>query len=90
MARQTIANWWNGTSTGQLMLAHVRASAPKNDPAAAVRAIDEFGWKQQWMMNVGDRKGAILDQAVMRAKPKVLLESSNFEIILLNFWCSSF
>lgn len=71
MIWQKSVNWWNGTSTGQLMLQHVKSTVPKGDAAAAVKAIDDFGWKQQWMMNVGDKKGLILDQALAQAKPKV-------------------
>ena len=32
------------------------------------------GWTQQWLMNVGDRKGLILDEAIRTRQPKTVLE----------------
>jgi catechol O-methyltransferase len=43
-----------------------------------IRAIDEFARKKSFLMNVGDEKGEILDAAVRRAKPKVLLELGTY------------
>mmetsp|Transcript_13313 Transcript_13313/g.21825 ORF Transcript_13313/g.21825 Transcript_13313/m.21825 type:complete len:222 (+) Transcript_13313:57-722(+) len=53
-------------------------SAPRN-PDAVLKAIDEFCWKDQWMMNVGEKKGEILDREVSKAVavsslPKLFLE----------------
>ena len=39
-----------------------------------IDTIDYFGWTKQWLMNVGDRKGELLDQAVRTRKPKTVLE----------------
>ncbi|MEW5318298.1 MAG: hypothetical protein WDW38_009531 [Sanguina aurantia] len=35
-------------------------------PAAVIAAVDSFAWSGQWMMNVGDRKGALLDAEVRK------------------------
>ena len=39
-----------------------------------IDTIDKYGWTKQWMMNIGDRKGKILDQAIQTRKPKFVLE----------------
>jgi len=55
-------------------LAFVRARATEHSPAAVVKAIDEFCYTTKWMMNVGDVKGRLLDEALERAQPKLVLE----------------
>lgn len=37
-------------------------------------AIDEFAMDESFLMNVGDEKGLILDEAVKNARPKVIVE----------------
>jgi predicted O-methyltransferase YrrM len=39
-----------------------------------IDTIDQYGWTKQWLMNIGDRKGKILDQAIQTRKPKTVLE----------------
>lgn len=55
----------------QRLLDHVKKTAKKNDPQSVLDTIDDFCWKNQWMMNVGNIKGQILDKAVNEANPKV-------------------
>jgi len=38
--------------------------AAKGDAEEILKALDDFGWHQRWMMFVGDVKGEILDTAV--------------------------
>ena len=58
-------------------LEHVKRTAARN-PAAVVHAIDEFATKNQWLMTVGDVKGKILDDAIDRARPKLVLELGTY------------
>jgi catechol O-methyltransferase len=44
------------------------------DLDGAIRAVDEFCATRSVMMNVGDEKGEILDTAIRRCEPKLLLE----------------
>ena len=42
------------------------------------RTIDEFGYEQSFLINVGDEKGEILDAAISRRAPKRLLELGTY------------
>ena len=59
------------------LLDHVRSHATQNDPHSVVKAIDEFCWKN-WMMNVGDRKGQILDTEFLKKRPQNVLELGTY------------
>lgn len=59
------------------MLEHVLSTAPAGQPDAVLAALDSYGWGQEFLMNVGDVKGKILDDAVAAAVArgaKVFLE----------------
>ncbi|CAF3225866.1 unnamed protein product [Rotaria socialis] len=43
-----------------------------------IDTIDRFGWTKQWLMNIGDRKGQILDDAIRTRRPKTVLELGTF------------
>jgi len=60
------------------LVEHLLANAPKGDIQAAIKLIDEFGSKTSWLMNIGDEKGALLDDAVLRTQPKQALELGAF------------
>ncbi|RLN95611.1 hypothetical protein BBJ28_00015922 [Nothophytophthora sp. Chile5] len=47
-------------------LAFVRENATAGDPQSALDAIDTFGYDHHWMMNVGDVKGALVDQEIAK------------------------
>jgi catechol O-methyltransferase len=72
--RHLLREWQVGDGREEALLAHVLADAVPGDPRDAVRAIDEFCYRRSVMMNVGDEKGAILDAAVERAQPRLILE----------------
>src|SRR5262249_45771498 len=40
--------------------------------------IDEYGYKESFLINVGDEKGRILDSAVATAKPSRILELGTY------------
>ena len=55
-------------------LAFVRANARAGDPESVLTALDRFGRDHSFLMNVGDRKGEILDAELRRARPARVLE----------------
>ncbi|WP_069160889.1 O-methyltransferase [Nocardia altamirensis] len=63
-----------GDGREQVLLEHVRAHATAGDPDSVVDTIDDFARHHSVLMNVGDRKGLLLDAAIQRAAPALLLE----------------
>lgn len=76
--RNLTRNWQVGDGREEAMAAHVVAHARPEDVDDAIRVIDEFCATRSVMMNVGDEKGAILDLAVQRAAPTLLLELGTY------------
>ena len=58
--------------------AHVETTAPPGDLDSALAAIDTFARDQAMLVNIGDEKGELLDAAVHRAKPAVVLELGTY------------
>ena len=56
------------------LLNYVSMKSRPNDIKSVINAIDEYGWTQQALMNVGDTKGKILDAALQSRQPKTVLE----------------
>ena len=52
----------------------VEETAAAGDVDAAINAIDTFAYKQKFLINVGDKKGLLLDAVVDRVKPKRAIE----------------
>ncbi|XP_057600081.1 catechol O-methyltransferase [Hippopotamus amphibius kiboko] len=63
-----------GSSKEQRILRHVREHAVAGDPQSVLDAIDAYCWQKEWAMNVGDRKGQIVDAVLQERQPAVLLE----------------
>jgi catechol O-methyltransferase len=59
-------------------LAHARAHARAGDPESVLAALDRFGRDHSFLMNVGDRKGEILDAEVRGKRPARALEIGAF------------
>jgi catechol O-methyltransferase len=59
-------------------LAFARAHARSGDPESVLAALDRFGREQSFLMNVGDRKGEILDAEVRTKQPARALEIGAF------------
>lgn len=55
----------------QRVLDMVLKTAPPGDAQAVVDAIDSYAWSNGFLMNIGDRKGAIMEAALLRCQPKV-------------------
>jgi catechol O-methyltransferase len=71
---RVLREWQAGDGREEAVAKHVLSTARPGDVADAIRAIDEFAYDTSFLMNVGDEKGLILDEAVKRAKPKRILE----------------
>ena len=61
---------------------HVVENAERGNLQNIIDTIDKYGWTKQWMMNIGDRKGKILDQAIQTRKPKSVLELGQISFIV--------
>ncbi|MFI1919217.1 O-methyltransferase [Nocardia sp. NPDC020380] len=57
---------------------HVLANATAGDPASVLAAMDDFARHRSMLVNVGDEKGLILDAAVRKAEPRLLLELGTY------------
>jgi catechol O-methyltransferase len=76
--RRLTRDWQVGDGREEALAAHVLAHARAGDLDDAIRVIDDFCATKSVMMNVGDEKGEILDQAVQRASPALLLELGTY------------
>lgn len=56
----------------------VVANARRGDIDDAIAMIDRFAYEKSFLINVGDEKGAILDAAVQRADPQLVLELGTY------------
>jgi catechol O-methyltransferase len=57
---------------------YVLNNAPSGDIEAALAAIDTFAYEKAILVNVGDEKGKLLDDAVSRADPQLVLELGTY------------
>jgi catechol O-methyltransferase len=53
---------------------YVLANAKSGDVDDVIATIDRFGYRESFLMNVGDEKGLLLDAAVRRSKARLALE----------------
>jgi catechol O-methyltransferase len=77
-ARNLTRDWQVGDGREEALAAHVLANARAGDVDDAIRAIDDFCATRSVLMNVGDEKGEILDRAVTRTAPRLLLELGTY------------
>ena len=73
-ARGLLRNWQVGDGREEAAARAVLARAPPGDPSATIATLDEFAAREKLLINIGDEKGAILDQAIRRAAPRRVLE----------------
>ena len=76
--RRLTTEWQVGDGREAALCEYVLANARHGDLGDAIRAVDEFCYRQSVMMNVGDEKGEILDAAIRRAVPRRLLELGTY------------
>jgi catechol O-methyltransferase len=71
-------HWQVGDGREAALAAYVTANAREGDIDDTIRAIDDFCYRRSIMMNVGDEKGEILDEAIRRTRPRRLLELGTY------------
>jgi catechol O-methyltransferase len=76
--RKLETTWQVGDGREEALAQYVLAHARRGDPADVIRVIDEFSVNRSALINVGDEKGEILDRAVRRASPGLLLELGTY------------
>jgi catechol O-methyltransferase len=76
--RHLTKHWQVGDGREAALAEYVLQNALAGDPDDAIRVIDEFCYSRSYMINVGDEKGAILDNAIERADPRRLLELGTY------------
>jgi catechol O-methyltransferase len=67
-----------GDGREEACAAFVEANARRGDVDDVVATIDKFGAEESMLVNVGDEKGELLDAAVRRADPRVVLELGTY------------
>ena len=72
--RHLLREWQVGDGRETALEKYVVASARRGDVDDAIRVIDHFCRHVSYLINVGDEKGKILDNAVERTQPRRLLE----------------
>jgi catechol O-methyltransferase len=70
--------WQVGDGREERLAAYVVQNARQGDLDDVIRAIDEYCYERSFMINVGDEKGAILDETIRRARPSQLLELGTY------------
>ena len=76
--RKLTRDWQVGDGREEALAAHVLANARAGDLDDTIRVIDDFCLTRSVMINVGDEKGELLDRAVRRASPSLLLELGTY------------
>src|SRR5207249_4404727 len=77
-SRKLTRDWQVGDGREEALANHVVANARRGDPDDVIRVIDDFCMNRSVMINVGDEKGEILDRAVRRASPQLILELGTY------------
>lgn len=72
--RQPMFDLLMGDNKEKRILRHTLQHAVAGDPQSVIDAIDSYCSQKEWAMNVGDKRGEILDAVVREQQPSVLLE----------------
>jgi catechol O-methyltransferase len=72
--RRLTREWQVGDGREAALREYVLANARAGDLDDVIDTVDEFCATRSVLMNVGDEKGEILDRAVERCEPRLLLE----------------
>ena len=76
--RTLTTQWQVGDGREDALADHVTRHARPGDADDAIRVVDEFCYTRSIMINVGDEKGALLDDAVRRVAPRLVLELGTY------------
>jgi len=69
-----LRDWQVGDGREEAAVQYVIKNSPKGDVDAAIETIDEYAYQHKFLINVGDEKGELLDNAVKRVRPALVLE----------------
>ena len=73
-----LKDWQVGDGREEALAQHVLSTAREGDLDDVIQTIDSFCYQQSFMINVGDEKGEILDAAVRRTDPELVLELGTY------------
>jgi catechol O-methyltransferase len=76
--RRLTTEWQVGDGRELALARYVESEARRGDLDDVIRIVDDFAYHRSFLINVGDEKGAILDQAIRRTKPRKLLELGTY------------
>lgn len=76
--RRLEKEWQVGDGREAALQRYVLGNARRGDLDDAIRTVDRFAYEKSFLFNVGDEKGALLDAAIARAKPRLLLELGTY------------
>jgi catechol O-methyltransferase len=77
-ARRFLKEWQVGDGREAALERFVLANAREGSIDAAIEAIDRFAYRKAFLVNVGDEKGAILEDAIARTGPRLILELGTY------------
>lgn len=73
-----LSEWQVGDGREERVAEKVLNNARRGDADDVIRVIDDFAYQDSLLINVGDRKGAILDEALERVQPRTILELGTY------------
>jgi catechol O-methyltransferase len=76
--KRLTTEWQVGDGREEALAQRVLTDARPGDVDDAIRVIDEFAYGESFLINVGDEKGALLDAAIDRVQPRLLLELGTY------------
>jgi catechol O-methyltransferase len=76
--KHLLTDWQVGDGREAVLAEYVVTHARPGDLDDTIRVIDQFSRDHSFLMNVGEEKGEILDRAVDRVRPRLLLELGTY------------
>jgi catechol O-methyltransferase len=76
--KRLTSEWQVGDGREEALGEYVAQHARAGDLDDVIRVIDEFCYERSFMINVGDEKGELLDGALRRAGPRLILELGTY------------
>jgi catechol O-methyltransferase len=76
--KRLTSEWQVGDGREEALGEYVAEHGRAGDLDDVIRVIDEFCYEQSFMINVGDEKGELLDDALRRAGPQLILELGTY------------
>jgi catechol O-methyltransferase len=76
--RRLSTEWQVGDGREEALAEYVTANAAPGDLDSAIATVDEYAYRESFLINVGDEKGELLDAAIRRAQPRRLLELGTY------------